>query len=443
MFRVNNSTWFCAFIAIAFASQMLASTVRLNGVRFAQKQDIFRVEVVLSGDVSVRDIPVKKNRYGKGKGYLYTLELPVQDSPQKSYRIPDNTIVESVQLEPSTDGMNSLLTIQLMEGSEWTGIDKGPRGIFVFFAKSSSVSVHMSSSESKIIHPIPEENPSPLKVASSDGISDLGDSETVLEKYFLNYQPGVYRIGVGDELTISVYEHPDLNKSFIVTSSGNVTFPLIGLIPVLGLTLEEVSENLKISLETDYLVDPKINVVLSRYDSQWVQITGSVVTPSKISLTGPLTLGEALATVGGIRSSRSDGVRPAYLLISRKLDNKQTVTVKIRTSKLQRTNNLETKIFLKSEDHINVMAEPDFCFVTGEVSNPGKYVVVDGTNLVSIIIQAGGFTDWSNKKMIDVVRKESDGPVKLKVNIAKIQKGILESFIIHPGDVIRVKKKIL
>jgi len=52
--------------------------------------------------------------------------------------------------------------------------------------------------------------------------------------------PQDYKIGPEDLLEISVFEEEKLNKTVRVSSQGNISFPLLGVLRVKGLTANEV-----------------------------------------------------------------------------------------------------------------------------------------------------------------------------------------------------------
>jgi len=87
----------------------------------------------------------------------------------------------------------------------------------------------------------------------------------------------------------------------------------------------------------------------------------------------------------------------------------------------------------------------DKVIVFGEVKNPGVYKFVGATNIMSIIAQAGGFTDRARSASIVIVREPTDPSQKdqnlLVVNIKSILKGKIRSNIeINPNDIIYVSR---
>jgi len=63
----------------------------------------------------------------------------------------------------------------------------------------------------------------------------------------------------GDELQISVWGEPDLSRSVIVSVSGFISMPLLGDVPVAGLTAKRVRELLAERLK-HFLTSPQVDV---------------------------------------------------------------------------------------------------------------------------------------------------------------------------------------
>ncbi len=99
-------------------------------------------------------------------------------------------------------------------------------------------------------------------------------------------------------LTITVWDQNDLSGKFTVETDGSFTFPLIGRIQAGGLTLRQIENELKKRLADGYFKNPQLTVAVDTYRSQRVFITGEVRTPGTYTLTGDMSLIEALSRAG-------------------------------------------------------------------------------------------------------------------------------------------------
>jgi polysaccharide biosynthesis/export protein len=108
-----------------------------------------------------------------------------------------------------------------------------------------------------------------------------------------------YRIGVDDLLDIQVFGIDQLSRSVRVNSSGSVSLPLIGALPVGGLTAQEAEMLVASKLRADYLQDPQVSVFIKEFTTQRVTVEGAVSHPGVYPLRGETTLLRSIAIAGG------------------------------------------------------------------------------------------------------------------------------------------------
>ena len=120
-----------------------------------------------------------------------------------------------------------------------------------------------------------------------------------------------YKLGVGDVLTIGVWDHPELTipaavqrtaefDGFRVQEDGTITYAYSPNIQAAGKTVVEVREALSASLRR-VIEDPQIDIKIVGYRSQKAFITGEVNRPKTIAIDEvPLTLVDAINESGGL-----------------------------------------------------------------------------------------------------------------------------------------------
>ena len=108
-----------------------------------------------------------------------------------------------------------------------------------------------------------------------------------------------YRIGTEDLLEIQVFGVDQLSRTVRVNSLGNVSLPLIGAIPVGGLTAQEAERLIAGKLSEKFLQDPQVGVFIKEFTNQRVTIEGAVQKPGIYPMRGQTTLLRALALAGG------------------------------------------------------------------------------------------------------------------------------------------------
>lgn len=119
-----------------------------------------------------------------------------------------------------------------------------------------------------------------------------------------------YRIGPGDVLTITVWDHPELTipagefrdpelVGHLVSNEGTIFYPYAGTFNVAGLTTEEVRQVLQQRLDR-YIQNPQLDVRVVAFRSKRAYVTGQVRQPGVLPITDrPLTVLEAINLAGG------------------------------------------------------------------------------------------------------------------------------------------------
>ncbi len=187
-----------------------------------------------------------------------------------------------------------------------------PHGITGETAPSAPVVVPAAALPTQGHHPQPLVFPVPGPVPALGGQTVLPPVDTSRLQ-----APAGYRLGIGDLISISVWQNPELSRQLVVVPDGRIHFPLVGGIFVNGMTLEVLSQELARGL-APFVLDPEISVSLERADSMLFYILGHVNRPGGFPFSKEITVLQALSTAGGmtpyatrdeIRIFRQDGDR--------------------------------------------------------------------------------------------------------------------------------------
>lgn len=119
-----------------------------------------------------------------------------------------------------------------------------------------------------------------------------------------------YRLGIGDRLRIDVYGEPDLSIETVVDGTGNISYPLLGVVPARLKTLRQLEQSLKDSLAAGYLIDPDVRVAVVQYRPFYT--IGQVKKPGPYPYVIGLTVEKAIAIAGGLTTLAS--TRNMFLL---------------------------------------------------------------------------------------------------------------------------------
>ena len=91
---------------------------------------------------------------------------------------------------------------------------------------------------------------------------------------------GEYRMTPGDHVAIIVYNEPQLSGDFIVDDAGKLLMPLLGAVPIGGLTQAEAQKLIQDRLADGVLVQPTVSLRIKEYRP--VSIFGNVKKPGAI-----------------------------------------------------------------------------------------------------------------------------------------------------------------
>ncbi len=161
-----------------------------------------------------------------------------------------------------------------------------------------------------------------------------------------------YKIGVDDEVQVSVWRNPDLSVKAPVRPDGMISVPLVGDVMAGGRSPTEVADEIKGKLKT-FVVDPQVTVVLTELRSHEylsrVRVTGAVRTPVSIPYRQGMTVLDAVLAAGGI----TEFAAPDRSNLYRKA-GESTGTYQVRLDSVLNSGDLSTNYKVAPGDVITV-----------------------------------------------------------------------------------------
>lgn len=244
--------------------------------------------------------------------------------------------------------------------------------------------------------------------------------------------PKNYTLGPDDELVLDVFGYQELNVKMQVSTEGSINIPNIGIVPVIGLSIEQATKRIKDRMarggyQTLQSGQSQLQVSLGKIRNIKVTIIGEAKRPGSYTLPSLAQVFNALYAAGGptergsfrkievIRNSKVIATIDAYDFL---LNGNQTRNVRLQDQDVVRVPIADVQVTLK-----------------GEVKRQGIYEVLPNESFAQILNYAGGFTPLAYKASVHV-QQYGDKEMQIK-DVAK------EAFVQYQpiqGDVIEVGK---
>jgi len=287
-------------------------------------------------------------------------------------------------------------------------------------------------------------------------IAELQASQTVIEaKSHTELQQQAsqysYRVGVGDVLNITVWDHPELTipagqfrsageTGNVVHPDGTIFYPYVGKVHVDGKHVTQIRDLITKDLSR-YIEAPQIDVSVAAYRSQRAFVSGAVVRPSTVPITNvPLTLLDALNACGGM-SADADWRSVVLTTETQQGTSKQVLDLYALYQKGDMTQNR----LLKAGDIVHVPRNDGLkVFVMGDVIKAEtQRIDRSGLSLAEALNNAGGINEaTANASGIFILRASDDQQKLVDVYQLDISMGSMlvlsTQFELQPMDIVYV-----
>jgi polysaccharide export outer membrane protein len=272
--------------------------------------------------------------------------------------------------------------------------------------------------------------------------------------------PQPYKIGPGDYLAITVWDHPELvmptismtgtsvgvmaamgalpagtlPPGYTVSSEGKIQFPYAGDFKVEGLT-ERQARDLLVERLSNYIKKPEVTLRVFGFRSKRVYIDGEVKIPGIVQIDDiPLTLPEALNRAGGVTQQGDQ----SHITITR---NGRSYLVDLPRLVADGVN--PSRIMLSNDDLLRVApVDENQVFVIGEVIKPVSLPLHYGRlSLNEALGEAGGVNpQTADARQVYVIRNANDvQPTIYHLDAqSPAMLALAEGFDLKPKDVVYV-----
>ena len=281
-----------------------------------------------------------------------------------------------------------------------------------------------------------------------------------------------YILGPGDIVNINFLEVKEFSSDYPIMSDGTLSLPIIGLVNSSNLTIEKLTNKLKI-LYSKELIRPELFITIKKARPINVSLIGEINRPGLYKLDTYPNLSQNSSDLINLPTivdaiSKAGGITPKSNIksvsVKRRLSNDITKYKKIDINlvNLLMKGDQSQNLILFDGDiiTINKVAESENLSketlkiakgnlspkmininVIGAVEKPGEYNVKSNTTLNKAILLANGFIPWkANKTNIQLYRINNNGSISTKKYKFNINEEVSEDKNppLKDGDIVKV-----
>ena len=253
-----------------------------------------------------------------------------------------------------------------------------------------------------------------------------------------------YRVGPGDIINVTVWDHPELTipagsyrsaeqSGTLVAEDGTIFYPYVGILKVTGMTVGEV-RNVLANRLSRVIEKVQLDVRVISFRSKRIYVVGEVAKPGLQAIDDiRMTMLEAINRAGGITAEADHG----SVLLTR-----GGITYRVDLQALYENGDTTQNIQLEPGDVVNV---PDRSvnkiFVLGEVAKPGSFVMNKRRATLAEALSDAGFVNQTTSApgWIYVMRTHDGNSELFHLNATTPDALLLaESFPLQPRDIVYV-----
>lgn len=209
-----------------------------------------------------------------------------------------------------------------------------------------------------------------------------GDSLTV-EYSRSTPEIATYRLGIGDQMDIDVFRHPELALSTSVAPDGTIAFHQVGTLAAAGSTVEDLRTRLTRALASHY-PDPAVSIFLKQSDTRTARFLELLLSHPTGALREVKLGADGRVSLPGIGAVELAGrtTAEAEALLNDKLHAAMA----------------SLSVYVTPKHQAGAVFS-----VLGEVAKPGRYALDTDCSLVEALAIAGGGTNVADLERVVVM----------------------------------------
>ena len=223
--------------------------------------------------------------------------------------------------------------------------------------------------------------------------------------------PDDYILGPGDNLGLSIIANENLTFSLIVTPTGDLFIPSIGIIPIGGFTITQAEVIVEKFIHDKIFPSAEIDLALNNIRKFKVKILGAVNAPGYVAINSNQRLSDVIVIAEGLHRDADEG----NISVESKTGEQLKYSIKNFIQEHDDTQNpiikLGDVIFVPFENishkEINKLltSKRNPVNVTGYTHSPGEYPYYFGYMVIDYINMAGGALDNGSIQGVSLYRQ--------------------------------------
>jgi polysaccharide export outer membrane protein len=242
------------------------------------------------------------------------------------------------------------------------------------------------------------------------------------------------KLSAGSMVDVHVFEEPDIDGSYRLNSSGQITMPLAGNISLESLTLTEAEAAVSAKLVAgEILKTAHVVVNIDEYNAQNIVVLGEVNAPGRYPALTQRKLKDVLAMSGGQTALAGNEI------VIHRSDQPAEVTETIHFDRGGKNQEI-LNAAINPGDTV-LVKRAGVVYVLGAVNRPGGYLMQESgdLNIAEALALALGTAPQASIDKIRVVRKGPDGTLlEFSTMYDKVRKGEAVAMALHPEDIVFV-----
>jgi polysaccharide biosynthesis/export protein len=258
-----------------------------------------------------------------------------------------------------------------------------------------------------------------------------------------------YRLRVGDQVEVQVFNSGKLvteaTKTLTVPANGQVSYPPIGKVTLLGQTVDEIQDALAKRLKDDGIfTNPTVGAIVTKFEPRSVFLMGAVQGEVLLPVHRDMRILEVLARAGKLGTQGADF---SHVTVRREGQN-GSFPIPVNVDDILDRSQDKQNIVIFENDIIIVprleAANPqsaEWVYVLGKVHKPGRVPYLRGRSpftLTKLIAMCEDFQEFADRTKVKVIRTEPTGRRLYTVDFDDIISTDKADFELKPDDLVYV-----